>query len=89
MEAKPNSGVREELDLLPRVLAAAIRCKAARIGPGGEGGGEEREGSGHHSSLPPAKVSPAPQKVPNLLPASPRDEMLLPAGNARGGPYPP
>lgn len=33
MEAKQSSDAREEQHTLPRVLAAAIRCKAARIRP--------------------------------------------------------
>lgn len=33
MDAKQSSGAREERHTLPRVLAAAIRCKAARIWP--------------------------------------------------------
>lgn len=33
MEAKQSSDAREEQDTLPRVLAAAIRCKAVRIRP--------------------------------------------------------
>lgn len=68
MEANQSSGVREELDTLPRVLAAAIRCKAARIRPGGEGGGgrgeeEKEEEEGDEA----ATAAPChPQRCPQL-----------------------